>query len=189
MRAAILLGINCGYGNGDIGKLKTAALDLRRGWATFPRPKTSVARKCPLWAETIAALKEAMAINPKPARPEFEGLALLQETGFAWSKTDSADSPLSKTFRALLDSLEMYRPGLSFYSLRHCHRTVSDGAGDAGASNVLMGHASGHVSESYIEGRDDDRLVKVSNHVRRWLFRRDGSAPAWQPVKGGRGDE
>ncbi len=189
MRAAILLGINAGYGNGDIGKLKTAALDLRRGWATFPRPKTSVARKCPLWPETTAALKEAMAINPKPARPEFEGLALLQETGYAWSKTDSADSPLSKNFRSLLDSLGMYRPGLSFYSLRHCHRTVSDGAGDAGASNVLMGHASSHISESYIEGRDDDRLVAVSNHVRRWLFRRGADAPAWQPVKGGRGDE
>lgn len=181
LRAAIMLAINCGYGNGDVAKLPKTALNFRKGWAVFPRPKTAIKRKCPLWPETIIAVSEAIALNPKPARPEFGALALLQPTGYAWSKTDSPDSPLSKEFRTLLDSLGMYREGLSFYSLRHTHRTVSDGAGDAGAANAIMGHVPDHISETYIEGRDDHRLVKVSDHIRRWLFRRGADVPAWKP--------
>lgn len=60
MRAMVLLGINCAFGNFDVGSLPKSALDLRRGWLNFPRPKTAVPRRCPLWKETIAALKLAI---------------------------------------------------------------------------------------------------------------------------------
>src|SRR5262249_49479185 len=56
LRAMILLGINCGFGNNDCGSLPLSALDLERGWVNFPRPKTEVARRCPLWPETVEAL-------------------------------------------------------------------------------------------------------------------------------------
>jgi hypothetical protein len=39
LRAMILLGINCGFGNADCGRLPLAALDLDRGWVDSPRPK------------------------------------------------------------------------------------------------------------------------------------------------------
>src|SRR5262249_41953355 len=69
LKAMILLGINCGFGNHDCGKLPRAALDLEGGWVEFPRPKTAVQRRCPLWPETVEALKDAMKAAPDP-RPE-----------------------------------------------------------------------------------------------------------------------
>ncbi|MBA4107605.1 MAG: hypothetical protein C0485_17855, partial [Pirellula sp.] len=60
MKAMILLGVNCGFGNNDCGTLPISALDLAGGWINFPRPKTAIERRCPLWPETIAALKEAL---------------------------------------------------------------------------------------------------------------------------------
>jgi integrase len=59
LRAMILLGINCGFGNADCAGLKLDALDLAGGWIDFPRPKTGIARRCPLWPETVAALRAA----------------------------------------------------------------------------------------------------------------------------------
>ena len=53
--AAILLGICCGFGNADIRALPKTAVDLKRRWIRFPRPKTGVDRKCPLWPEAATA--------------------------------------------------------------------------------------------------------------------------------------
>src|SRR5262245_46411583 len=58
MRAMIPLGVNCGIGNADCGLLPLAARDLNRGVIDFPRPKTGIARRCPLWPETGEALRE-----------------------------------------------------------------------------------------------------------------------------------
>jgi hypothetical protein len=44
MKAILLLGINCGFGNRNVGNLPLSALDLERGWIDFPRPKTGIAR-------------------------------------------------------------------------------------------------------------------------------------------------
>jgi hypothetical protein len=56
LRAMILLGVNCGFGNADCGELPTAALNLEAAWIDFPRPKTGIARRCLLWPETVAAI-------------------------------------------------------------------------------------------------------------------------------------
>src|SRR5262249_40375790 len=53
MRAMILLGVNCGFGNSDCGRLSRSAVDLETGWIDYPRPKTGIARRCPLWPETV----------------------------------------------------------------------------------------------------------------------------------------
>ena len=44
MKAMILLGVNCGFGNGDVAKLPTKALDLKAGWVSFPAPRLA----CPV---------------------------------------------------------------------------------------------------------------------------------------------
>ena len=61
LKAMILLGINCGYGNTDVGTLPLTALDLKKGWVDYPRPKTGIQRRCPLWSETVAACQAAIA--------------------------------------------------------------------------------------------------------------------------------
>src|SRR5262249_531266 len=61
LKAMILLGVNCGFGNADCGTLPLSAIDLDAGWVTYHRPKTGLTRRCPLWPETIEALRDSMA--------------------------------------------------------------------------------------------------------------------------------
>jgi hypothetical protein len=58
LKAMILLGINAGLGNADCGRLPQRALDLERGWLDYPRPKTGMARRCPIWPETVEAIDD-----------------------------------------------------------------------------------------------------------------------------------
>ena len=47
LRAMVFLGVNCGFGCADVGRLPRSAIDLQAGWVTFPRPKTKTERKIP----------------------------------------------------------------------------------------------------------------------------------------------
>jgi integrase len=66
MKAMLLLGINCAFGNQDCGTLPLSALDLEVGWVNYARPKTGIDRRCPLWPETVKALREALAKRKEP---------------------------------------------------------------------------------------------------------------------------
>ena len=61
LRAMVYLGVNCGFNNSDCGNLPKSALDLKHGWIDFPRVKTGVQRRCPLWPETIATFERGIA--------------------------------------------------------------------------------------------------------------------------------
>ncbi len=52
LRAMTLLGINAGFGNSDVAGLPKSALDFAGAWLSFPRPKTGIPRRVPLWPET-----------------------------------------------------------------------------------------------------------------------------------------
>lgn len=178
MRAMILLGINLGYGNNDCGRLPLAAVDLDHGWIRFPRPKTGIGRRGWLWPETVKALRASLA-KRKPPKPPAEGLFFVTKRGLSWSK-ESSDAPVSKEFTKLLNDADaarakqkrpkLRRPGVNFYALRHTFRTVADAAGDQPAADLIMGHARDDMANEYREMIDDDRLVMVAKHVRKWLF-------------------
>jgi len=51
----IMLGLNCGFGNSDIGTLKSKDVNLETGSISHPRPKTGVERDFILWPETVCA--------------------------------------------------------------------------------------------------------------------------------------
>ncbi len=68
LKSMILLGINCGYGNSDVGTLPLSALDIDGGWLTYGRPKTGIARRCHIWPETVASLREWMAKASRAGR-------------------------------------------------------------------------------------------------------------------------
>jgi integrase len=167
LKAMILLGINAGFGNSDCGNLPLTALDLEAGWVDYPRPKTGIPRRCPLWPETIVAIKEALAKRPEPKKPEHAGLMFITKYGKPWSK-DIADNPVTKETRKLLDSLGM-NGRRNFYTLRHTFRTVADEARDQPAADYIMGHEVPHMSSVYRETISDERLRAVADHVRRWL--------------------
>jgi integrase len=64
LKAMVFLGINCGFGQSDVSNLPQSALDLKKGWVEYPRPKTAIERRCPLWPETVEALRDAIANRP-----------------------------------------------------------------------------------------------------------------------------
>lgn len=170
LKAMLLLAANCGLGNSDCGQLELRHLE-RRGWLNYPRPKTAVERRCPLWPETVKAIKEAIAARPNPKDPADANLVFITRLGAPWAK-EVADSPISKETTKLLDALDMRRPGLSFYSIRHTFQTIGDGCRDQAAVSFIMGHAphGNDMSAVYREGVDDKRLKAVVSHVRKWLF-------------------
>jgi integrase len=170
IKAMILLGINAALGNADCGRLPLRALDLERGWLDYPRPKTGMERRCPLWPETVRAVKEALARRHEPKAPADAGLVFITRTGQAWH-TDTTESPISYEFGKLLRRLGIngrQRPG--FYSIRHSFRTIADEAKDQPAADFIMGHEVPHMSSVYRETISDARLKAVSDYVRAWLF-------------------
>lgn len=170
MKAMILLGINCGFGNADCGHLPALAVDLEAGMIDFPRPKTGIPRRCPLWPETEAALHEASAGRPNPKNEEHEGLVFITKYGLPWAK-DSADQTLAKEFSKLRSTLHINgRTGLGFYTLRHTFRTVADEVKDQPAIDFIMGHEIPHMSTVYRERIADERLRAVTEYVHGWLF-------------------
>jgi integrase len=169
LKAMILLGINCAFGNGDCGVLPMRALDLKAGWVRFPRPKTGVDRRCPLWPETIKAIKEWLTIRPKPKNEADANLVFLTKFGASWHK-DTPDNPVAKEFRKLVDELGVHQHGVGFYSLRHTFQTIGDEARDAVATSFIMGHVDTSMADNYRESIGDERLAAVAAHVRKWLF-------------------
>jgi integrase len=168
LRAMILLGINCGFGNADCGNLPLSAVDLDRAWIDYPRPKTGIARRCPLWPETVEAIREALAKRPAPKDPAHAGLVFITKYGGSWAKHDDP-AVITKEMRKLLDALGM-NGHRNFYTLRLTFRTVADEAKDQPAADFIMGHEVPHMSSVYRETISDERLKAIADHVRNWLF-------------------
>jgi integrase len=170
MKAMILLGINCGYGNSDCGNLPLTALDLEHGIIDYPRPKTGILRRAILWPEVVQALKEGLADRPEPRSEDHAGLVFITKYGQPWSRDDDP-AAITKEFVKLLRALGISgRKGLGFYTLRHTFRTVADESKDQAACDFIMGHEVPHMSSVYRETISDARLKAVSDYVHSWLF-------------------
>lgn len=181
LQTMILLGINCGFGNADVGTLPLTAIDLRRGWVNYPRPKTGIERRCRLWPETVQALRSVIAERPKTSDDNASGLVFVTRYGQAWHKRGELteegkirgiDDPIAKETAKLLKRLKLHRPGLSFYALRHTFETIGGETRDQAAVDTIMGHAphANDMSAVYRERMTDARLQAVSDYVRHWLF-------------------
>lgn len=168
MKAMILLAINCAFGNNDVGQLPRKAIDLERGWINYPRPKTGISRRCPLWAETIAALREWMELRPEAKDDADADLIFVTRCGSAWTK-DTADRPITKECRKLLDELGI-NGNRNFYAIRHTFETIAGESKDQVAVDAIMGHDDGSMASVYRERISDERLQGVVDFVRMWLF-------------------
>lgn len=171
LKAMILLAVNCGFGNNDCATLTFDALDLEKGWHTHPRPKTGVERRCPLWPETVAAVKDAIAHRYKHKSPSCAKLVFVTKQGQSWARS-KPDSPISRQLAKVLDRLGFRQLGVSFYSLRHVFETIAGESKDQVAVDFIMGHAppSNDMASVYREKISDQRLKAVTDHVHQWLF-------------------
>ena len=181
LRAMVLLGINCGWGNTDIADLPLSSVDLERGDADYPRPKTGIDRQAVLWPETVEALREAIARRPEPKDAADAGLVFITKYGKRWvryrparddGKGGAWSDGVRLQFNKQLKALGLHEPGVSFYALRHTFQTVAEGAGDLPAVARVMGHGDDSMAERYRERIDTERLRKVADHVHDWLWPR-----------------
>jgi integrase len=174
LKAMIYLGVNCGFGNEDCGTLPIDRLDLEGSWHHYGRPKTGIIRRCPLWPETVAALKEVIAMRQPPEDKSLRNLVFITKYRNCWCSSDeNRCNPISFEFRKLVKTLGFYRKGVtSFYSLRRTFSTIGSAAGDKIAVDFIMGHiaASDDMSAVYRQKTFNSPLKKVTDHVRDWLL-------------------
>jgi integrase len=183
LRAMILLGINCAFGNTDCALLPLRALDLEGGWVEFPRPKTGGFRRCPLWPETVAALKEWLERHPSE-----DELVFRTHHGNSWQ--DKKNTLLSAEFRKLCVEVKLPNPLPRFYDLRHTFVTVASQTETTKAIRVITGHipsASDILAVSYDERPtvSDRRLKRVTDRVWRWYQRSASQATSKTGDEGG----
>lgn len=170
LKAMILLGVNCGFGNNDCATLPIRALDLDGGWIDFPRPKTGIERRCPLWSQTVKALRDALAVRRKPKDDAHAELFFITAALGSFAK-ETTDNPITKEFAKLAQSQGLKKSGRGFYALRHTFRTVADEVRDQPAADLIMGHANdNNMASVYRERISDERLRAVTDHVHDWLF-------------------
>lgn len=174
IRAMTYLGVNCGLGNNDCAKLTVKNLDLDGGWLDFGRPKTGIPRRCPLWPETVEAVKAALAARPEPKDLAHKDRVFVTKRGYAWEREEMIHScSIGKEFGRLTHALGIHRKGTGFYALRHTFYTIGRKA-DKDTAKAIMGHADDpdDIGETHYneEGPADAQLRAVTDYVRAWLF-------------------
>jgi integrase len=182
LKAMVLLGINGGLSNDDVATLPLNALNLETGWLDYARPKTGVDRKIPLWPETTAAIKAWLAIRPEPKKKEDAGMVFLTRRRLAWcraghfvdhedgsAKVRGISNPVAGAFRYFLDKLGI-NGRRNFLCMRHGFETIAGDTGDQVAVDAIMGHADQSMADHYRERIDPERLRRVVEHVRQWLY-------------------
>jgi integrase len=191
LRAMIYLGLNGGMGATDCANLPRSALAVRAGWCEYPRSKTGIPRRFPLWPETAAALAAVETVRPDPREPADAGCVFLTTYGRRWVRfVDRGgrggvrlDAAVGR-FRDLARKCGVKLPG-GFYTLRHVFRTQADAAKDQPAADLIMGHADGSMAGHYRQAIADDRLLAVVNSVRNWLL--GGVPPPTEAANAGPG--
>jgi integrase len=197
VKAAILLGVNCGYGNTDVAMLplrfetiperdeETTGIDWKSGVIQFPRPKTGIQRRAIMWKETAEALQAVIADRPKPKNEAHADRVFLTKYGHCWVTTTLREEKqedgtmktivinndaLAKEFNKLLKDAGLKKKGVSFYALRHVFETIGGETKDQVVVDRVMGHVDPSMAAGYREKISDQRIKAVVDHVRQWLF-------------------
>ncbi len=168
LRAMVLLGVNCGYGNTDCAKLVTGKLDLVHGWANFARTKNGIKRRNPLWPETVEALRAAIADRKPPHDAKYANRVFITKY-----RQPFRACAIGYEFEKLAAKLGMGRSEADFYDLRRTCASIGVQVKDDDAVRTILGHKRPSTDMLGVYNClqvDDDRLRAVTEHIRDWLF-------------------
>ena len=171
----------------DAADLTRAALEIKPGWIVFPRPKSGIGRKCPLWPETVEALAAVAKVRPKALLEADENLVFVTRHGNRWVRQPEHENKRTVNIDAFAGAMTkiLRKVELSHrvtpYQLRRTFRTIADEIQDEPAIDVIIGHATEGMAAKYRQRIDDSRLEKIVGHVRKWLLA--GKPPATEEAK------
>ena len=167
-KAIVLLGINAAYGPSDVANVRRS--DIHENKITLPRVKNGKPRLAFLWPETLQAIKDYLFYERPAMTANGNDLLFINSHQRPWSRkerTGFSFTCLSHYFQKLLP---VKREGVGFYSLRRTFATVAEEALDIPAVGVVMGHVDRSMQGVYRQYISDERVFKVCEHVRNWLF-------------------
>lgn len=195
LRAAILMGVNGGYGATDLSELPLEVIDLENAIIDYRRGKTKQERVVPLMPETVDALrplvehakanKHAHPFRTREGKPLVWQVAKRDVSGEITSMTyiDSLNNAYGKVLRTLGFKVK----GSGFYKIKDLHITHADEFGNDRAARLLTGHAS---AEKARDGRasygvvTDEKLRALVEHIRQSVLVADDDEklPAVQTI-------
>jgi integrase len=190
-KAIILIGINCGLGPADIGRMRWNMIDLETGRLTFPRPKTGVMRIGYLWKKTRLALRNVRMLRQNRESMEREGdasLVFLTRNALPYYRETevhkeididgrkvkklvsiAVENAVSITFCRMCKELTL--EGVHFYRLRHSFKTLAKKSRDKEAIDAMMGHRDRNTGKIYDhEEIAGSRIKRVARFVYRGLW-------------------
>jgi integrase len=175
MKAMILLGINCGFGQTDLANLTSSAVDFDKNMIDYPRQKTAVQRRCPIWPETAEALQSVIKNRPTPKSELDMDIIFITKYGHRWVRESETEKrswtdAVQLQFGKLSRNLDLHKPRFGFYTLRHTFETIAGESADQVAVDFIMGHARDDMSSIYRERIGLERLQKIVHHVHDWVF-------------------
>jgi integrase len=172
LKAAIFLGINCGFYPSDTTAITVGHLylDSKIPYHDFRRVKNKQQRMAVLWPETVKAIRDYRDNHRNPIDPT-ERCLMLSTRRCRYGA--SGAGTLLKSFSILLDSLGDRPRGASLGSLRHTYGTVVDLVPDQAMIDLTMGHTNKSLQKrvySQLNLDELERLQVVAEVVRKWLF-------------------
>lgn len=179
--ALIMLGLNCGFGNSDIGTLKLKDVDLDNGTISHPRPKTGVERDFNLWPETVQILQEYFTHHRgKPRFRDSDKLFFVGRKGYplCWQelkddgKVRRSDA-IKLRFERLCDRAGIDRKyGMGFYIIRHTYATL---IGNESKDFREVQAALGQITIQQQEVYRHDRAIKAQQAQERLRGQLEGT--------------
>ena len=170
LKAMILLGINCGFGNHDCRYATQECLGPGRRLGELSSTENVNRATVPAVARDYRGDAGGdQHSDPRPKDREHDDLVFITKYGGPWAK-ETSDNPVSQRVPQALGRSQLHRPGLGFYALRHTFETIAGDSRDQVAVNAIMGHADASMAATYRERIEDDRLRAVVEHVHGWLF-------------------
>jgi integrase len=176
VKAMMMLGLNGALGNSDLSEMTLDTLRKEPGWLNYPRHKTAMRRRIPLWPETMAAVEAAIAKRPQPRDDCDSRILFIDRRGNSY-RDGRRGIRIWYHFSRTATRAGVDR---TFYDLRRTFQTIADRCLDFVSVTAVMGHAPNrqNMPARYRQTVDDDRLLLAVNTVRDWLYSADAKSKA-----------
>ena len=172
--ALLLFGLNCGFGNTDIGTLKLCDVDLDSATVSHPRPKTGVERNFYLWPETVDVLRTYIKnYRGKPVNEKVAELVFVGKRGnpLCWEQIDEdgnykRSDAIKNRFRRLYEKAGLKRPyGRGYYSMRHTFATlIGVDSNDLREVQAALGQRTISIQDVYRHDRRQ-KAIKAQRRI------------------------